>query len=73
MSKHSHIVLNFLKTYNVSCIQIVGEVREIKVPLSVSTVGLAAVAALAISGCKEFFAGWMERFGSLMYFCGPPT
>ena len=53
----------------------VGEVREIvlKVPLSVSTVGLAAVATLAMSGCKEFFAGWMEKFGNPMYFCGPPT
>ena len=53
----------------------VGEVREIvlKVPLSVSTVSFAAVASLAMNGCKEFFAGWMEKFGNLMYFCGPPT
>jgi hypothetical protein len=51
----------------------VGEVREMifKVPLSVSTAGLAAT--LAMSGCKEFFAGWMEKFGNPMYFCGPPT
>jgi len=53
----------------------VGEVREIihKVPLSVSTAGLTAVATLAMSGCKEFCAGWMEKFGNPMYFCGPPT
>jgi len=53
----------------------VGEVREVEngVPQIVSKMGVAADGVLTINGCHKLFAGWMARFGQLMYFCGPPT
>jgi hypothetical protein len=75
LCSHSHIILNSFKTLKVAVHPGCGrsERVNIKVPLSVSGIGLAAVGTLAQGGCKKFFKGWMEEFGNPYEFLRSPN